>query len=477
MPLSAILPPQVGLWAPGAAPRSMQMVQLSPSPPSPAYPSSTLIDPCGPRTAGVNPLTSIPLFFIVSDSDFQIPVHFSRPLCHRQSLLSNPLTAVGMTALDGVNGTVCNAQQYQQSLQSYDSSSPSISCLTRGESIGLVFTAEASLLSYICVIVILIWIGGVVQRNIHWYRKTFPNGNWKLFQGPADIYMFSLFVFEILQAIGGSLNIRALLHAQGLVEQIGELGVALITLFLAIHTFVAAVLQVGLKARGVALSLVCLACVFITLWVAIGAGIHKNYETPTPYWCWISPQFPGERLGGLYIWMWIALFASTIYIPLYFWAEGFWSVDEEYKFHWWNVEKRVGYVQRRATLGMLLYPLAYSLVVLPLTIAGRLQFSHHHVSSAATFFASSMFHLSGAINVLLFLIVRPELLLFPRPRQLDELEIELTPQEDTGPAIFSDPAKFQLSPEPISAVLEDEGPGDNAVEIELARLSSRAPPI
>jgi hypothetical protein len=45
---------------------------------------------------------------------------------------------------------------------------------------------------------------------------------------------------------------------------------------------VAAVLQVGLKARGVALSLVCLACVFVTLWVAIGAGIHKNYETPTP---------------------------------------------------------------------------------------------------------------------------------------------------------------------------------------------------
>ena len=41
-------------------------------------------------------------------------------------------------------------------------------------------------------------------------------------------------------------------------------------------------LQVGLKARGVAFSLVCLACVFITLWVAIGAGTHKNYETPTP---------------------------------------------------------------------------------------------------------------------------------------------------------------------------------------------------
>jgi hypothetical protein len=42
------------------------------------------------------------------------------------------------------------------------------------------------------------------------------------------------------------------------------------------------VLQVGLKARGFALSLVCLACVFTVLWVAIGPRIHKNYETPTP---------------------------------------------------------------------------------------------------------------------------------------------------------------------------------------------------
>ena len=43
-----------------------------------------------------------------------------------------------MTALGGVNGTVCNAQQYLQSLLSYDSPSPSISCLTHGDIIGLV---------------------------------------------------------------------------------------------------------------------------------------------------------------------------------------------------------------------------------------------------------------------------------------------------------------------------------------------------
>jgi len=188
--------------------------------------------------------------------------------------------------------------------------------------------------------------------------------------------------------------------------------------------------QVGIRARGFTFSLVCLACIFIALWVGIGGGIHKNYETPTPYWCWISPRYPGERLAGEYIWLWTALFASAIlYIPLYFWAEGFWSVDNENKFHWLGPDQRVGYIQRRASLGMLLYPLSYSLIILPLTVARWLQFGHHHVPSAVTFFAISMFYLSGAINVLLFLIIRPELLLFPRPKEVGGEDIQLALQD------------------------------------------------
>ena len=27
---------------------------------------------------------------------------------------------------------------------------------------------------------------------MHWYKKTFPNSDWKLFNGPADIYMVCL---------------------------------------------------------------------------------------------------------------------------------------------------------------------------------------------------------------------------------------------------------------------------------------------
>jgi hypothetical protein len=52
-----------------------------------------------------------------------------------------------MTAFDGVHGTVCDAEQYQQSLQSADSRNPSISCLPPGEGIGLVVSIQLICLS------------------------------------------------------------------------------------------------------------------------------------------------------------------------------------------------------------------------------------------------------------------------------------------------------------------------------------------
>jgi len=372
-----------------------------------------------------------------------------------------------MTAYDGVHGTVCNATQYSQFLEI--TNSPSISCLTQGQSIGLALTAEASFISSLSIVVIFI----LICRNVLWYWRTFPNHDWKLFQGPADVYMFFLFLFDFIQAMGGVVDVRwahdgivttgHYCTAQGIIQQIGEVGVALITLFLAVHTFVGALWRVGLRARGVAFGMVVLACAFIVPWVVVAARI-KNYESPTPFWCWISPEFPRERIGGDYFWLWIALtVAATLYIPLYFWAEGRLSVDEDswYKFRFSSPDQRLGYAQRRAALGMLLYPLAYSLVVLPISLSRWLQFGSHprKVSSAAMFFSTIIFNLSGAINVLLFLVVRPQLLLFPRPEELAEpdsepdIELEEQTPQGTSSAIFPDMVQFQHSPEPTSATL------------------------
>jgi hypothetical protein len=144
---------------------------------------------------------------------------------------------------------------------------------------------------------------------------------------------------------------------------------------MAVHTFISALWGVGREACMLAFSLVGLTCVFIALWVGLGNGLHRNYEAPTPvrhpqpfhnpptlltlsdkYWCWISSHYFGERLAGEYLWLWFALFASVImYIPLYFWAKGRLSVDENkwYKFHLKKPDDRFK-VERRDALRLLL---------------------------------------------------------------------------------------------------------------------------
>jgi hypothetical protein len=105
-------------------------------------------------------------------------------------------------------------------------------------------------------------------------------------------------------------------------------------------------------------------------------------------------------------------------------------------------------------------PLAYFVIVVPLSIPRFLTFNFHNVSSAATFFGVTMFNFSGVINVFLFLIARPQLL-FLRPDELAESEMEPAPQ-GTSSSIFSHVAKFRHSPEPTSAALKDGGSRDIA---------------
>ena len=85
------------------------------------------------------------------------------------------------------------------------------------------------------------------------------------------------------------------------------------------------------------------------------------------------------------------------------------------------------------------------------------------------------YNLSGAINVLLFLIVRPQLLLFNPPESDDFSEPEVADlgQSTTGSAIFTEAAKYTHSPQRIEMGLEDDGdPPLNGNNVALSRIES-----
>ncbi len=67
-----------------------------------------------------------------------------------------------------------------------------------------------------------------------------------------------------------------------------------------------------------------------------------------------------------------------------------------------------------------------------------------------------MFNFSGAINVIIFLIVRPQLLLFSPPEEFSELEVVDLGHPTTGSAIFPDTAQYSHSPQLTGTRLADD---------------------
>ncbi|KAF8971117.1 hypothetical protein BDZ97DRAFT_1651830 [Flammula alnicola] len=299
------------------------------------------------------------------------------------------------------HGIICTPEEYNRSL-----SDTSIRCLTRGESIGLTVVAEAGLISLIAVSYIF------------------------------TIILFSLFSADVLQAIGAVMDIRWIeqgkvevgrfCNAQGVIQQLGETGVAMTTLMIGVFTFLG--IWIGKDIRSIWLTRCILGAAwsFILLMVILGNTIHrgndKHYQSPTPYWCWISSGYLQWRIWGEYFWFWITLtFSFAIYIPLYLWSRGNIKIDDH---TWWkfsfqrsdpNADPTLKVIRRRA-LVMLAYPLVYCLSILPLSVERWITFVHpNSVSGTATFAVTALYGLSGACNVVLLLTTRPESVLFSKP--------------------------------------------------------------
>ena len=114
----------------------------------------------------------------------------------------------------------------------------------------------------------------------------------------------------------------------------------------------------------------------------------------------------------------------------------------------------------------------YAITVLPVTTARWVQFNHN-VSSATLFFCDLLFNLSGAFNVLLFLIIRPGLLLFNDPEGILKTEVV---DIGTNSTISNDTDKDDHNPQPNGARLVDDGewvPPLRGDDVVLSHIGSR----
>ncbi|KZP09515.1 hypothetical protein FIBSPDRAFT_681977, partial [Athelia psychrophila] len=295
------------------------------------------------------------------------------------------------------------------------SNGTSMVCLSRGESIGLALVAESALISLLAVTAVFCLI----------IRNAFRNKC--LIKRPADIYMISLFTFDLIMAVGhvldlgwiqgGKIQVGNYCTAQGTIQQIGETGSALATLAIAIYS-VFAVLWGKLSGNFVAAYLVVgFTWIFVALLVAIGVTTpgSDHYETPDGFWCWIGRKHSIDRYLGEYVWMWAAMFGSFLaYTPLFFWARGNLSIDPA---HWWKIRLHRSLSdehsidpdgRKRRAMGLIAYPLVFALIILPFSVVRWTSNfgTGKHKLTALTFATQFLYSLTGTFNVLLFLFTR-----------------------------------------------------------------------
>ncbi|KAF7440015.1 hypothetical protein PC9H_000356 [Pleurotus ostreatus] len=331
-----------------------------------------------------------------------------------------------------------------------------------GVRLGLFLVVEAASLSAISTGCLLLYIlYGSINRwrasraASHEHTKEHSEDTISVDQESQDVsgsaYFRNLMLAELIQAIGGLLNVRWIIDAevafkgpictaQSVLEQMGDVGVALTTLVIASHTFIVLVLRwhtparISIKSLSIPVPAIVLSLIwlFITLAIAIPAGLHQNnpdkpYFSRTGYWCWINESYPKERIGLEYFWLWAAAFIQIIlYVFLALVLRGL-VVVENGRFGWASKSKsseqhddysydsdgareardEAARVANRTAMQMLFYPLVYIITIFPISIARWVSFSGTAIPSAATMFADIMFCSSGFLNVLLYTITRP----------------------------------------------------------------------
>lgn len=203
--------------------------------------------------------------------------------------------------------------------------------------------------------------------------------------------------------------------AQGFLLHMGDIASAFFVLAIAIHTYWTAVMSRRVPYRVFAWILVILwlGVIFLTV---IGLAIHQeSYFVRAGAWCWISSDYEPERLGLHYFWLFLSEFGLIVLYVITFFqlrhkTRTLFSEDRNAGVSVTN-QKSIDAVNRITTL-MMLYPLMYVVLTLPLSAARMWSMARHgeSPSNVTDCVTGALLASCGWVDCLLYTLTREKLL-------------------------------------------------------------------
>ncbi|KAJ7232764.1 hypothetical protein B0H12DRAFT_1144763 [Mycena haematopus] len=259
-------------------------------------------------------------------------------------------------------------------------------------------------------------------------------------------YFISLLMSDLIQAIGSIMNaIGDACTLQGILKQTADVATAFWTLVIAIHTFCLLFLELKPSRFTLLTTLIAgwsgIGAIVIAGQASLNTSKHGPFYGISGYWCWISPEYPTSRITLDYMLMFMAaVFSFVFYILIFLRMRGNIMVFEgRISFQRTGTAwkgKQVDNQNLTIAKQMLLYPVAYTILILPIAAARFSAFAGHDVAFEATIFSDAVFLLSGVVNVTLFTMTRrilpPDSFKIPKwtisnPQPIPEYTIEAGP--------------------------------------------------
>lgn len=299
-------------------------------------------------------------------------------------------------------------------------------------------------------------------------------------------YFNSLLLANLLQAIGTLMNAQwvikgavyggGLCSVQGGIKQMGNVAAALWSFMIALHTFNLLFLRRKMTALGQWLTIIIgwTAVLFIIIIgpLAIQTAEKGPYFGISGYWCWITDAYPAEQTYLEYFFEWLAAFFSFILYTCILLRvrgnlirdnKGVWTLRWVPSHQSWQLSVQrdmLDTAMRKLAASMVWHPVAYTILIVPITLARFISFAGSSVPPSITFLADFIFNLSGLVNLILVLTTR---CLLPDLHTLPDLTTpRLNLDKDSPEAVGITPFVLQR---PI--IVDDEsGPGSEGGHID-----------